>query len=154
MGFSDEGIKKMIIRFGSLGDSLGTGVERYGDSVETRRHALNGLSKADAELFSKWGGKLGTIGNVAQLVSARIDWFDGGDTRNQDLGEAVGGVGGSWLGGMAAGAVVGSVAGPFTAAGAAIIGGLLGGFAGADIGGGIGGIFDPKLPVGPGGGTW
>ncbi len=79
MGFSDEGIMKMIIRFGSLGDSLGTGVERYGDSVETRRHALNGLSKADAELFSKWGGKLGTIGNVAQLVIARIDWFDGGE---------------------------------------------------------------------------
>jgi hypothetical protein len=155
VGFSDEGIKKMLTGLGSFGDSVGTGIGRYGDSVETGRHALDGLSKADAELFSKWGGRLGTVGNVAQLVSAGIDWFDGGEHRNEDLGKAVGGVGGSMLGGMGTGAAVGSVAGPFTAAAAAIIGGLLGGFAGSDIGGGIGGMFDPKLATtGGGGGSW
>lgn len=156
MGFSDDGIKKVLTGFGSFADSVGTGVGQYGDSVETGRHAPNGLSKADAQAFSKWGGRLGTVGNVAQLVSAGIDWFDGGDTRNEDLGKAVGGVGGSWLGGMATGAAVGSFAGPLTAAGAAVIGGLIGGFAGSDIGGDIGGLFDPKLPVSGvgGGGSW
>ncbi len=120
MGFSDDGIRKMLTGLGSFGNSVGTGVERYGDSVETGRHALNGLSAADAELFSKWGGRLGWAGNAAQLVSAGFDWFDGGDTRNEDLGKALGGVGGSWLGGAGAGATVGS----------------------------FGGLFDPKLPVG------
>lgn len=152
MGFSDDGIKKMLTGLGSFGNSVGTGVEQYGNSVETGRHALNGLSAADAELFSKWGKRLGAVGNVAQLVSAGFDWFDGGDTRNEDLGKALGGVGGSWLGGAGAGAAVGSFGGPFTAAAAAIIGGLVGGFAGSDIGGDIGGLFDPKLPVGAGGG--
>ncbi|MDX1883507.1 hypothetical protein [Mycolicibacterium sp. 120270] len=148
MGFSDEGIKKLMQGTGSLVNSVGTGVGQYGDSVETGRHALNGLSKPDADLLSKWGGRVGWAGNAVVLAVAADNWLDGGDTRNEELGEAIGGVGGGWLGGMGAGAAVGSFAGPFTAAAAAVIGGLLGGFAGADIGGGIGGLFDPKVPVG------
>jgi hypothetical protein len=157
LGFSSDGIKKLMQGVGSLSDSVGTGVKQYGDSVETGRHALNGLSKADAELFAKWGGRVGWAGNGIQLAVAISDWLDGGAERNQELGEAVGGVGGSILGGMGAGAAVGSFGGPLTAAGAAVIGGLLGGFAGSDIGGDIGGLFDPKLPIGPGaggGGSW
>ncbi|RDH77214.1 hypothetical protein DVS77_17515 [Mycolicibacterium moriokaense] len=152
MGFSDDGITKIMLGGGSLSNSIGTGVERYGDSVETGKHALAGLSKADAELFSKWGGRVGWVGNGVQFAVAISDFLDGGDTRYEDLGKAVGGIGGGWLGGMGAGAAVGSFGGPLTAAGAAIIGGLLGGFAGSDIGGDIGGLFDPKLPLGAGGG--
>jgi len=158
MGFSEEGIKKMMQGVGSLSDSIGTGVVRYGDSVETGRHALNGLSKADAELFSKWGGRVGWAGNAVQFALAVDDYLDGGAERNREMGEALGGLGGSGLGGAGAGAAVGSFGGPFTAAAAAVIGGLLGGFAGSDIGGDIGGLLDPQLPIGSGssggGGSW
>ena len=58
----------------TVSDSVGTGVEQYGDSVETGRHALAGLSKADAELFSKWGNRVGWAGNIAQLVIAGIEY--------------------------------------------------------------------------------
>ncbi len=157
LGVSDDGIRKLVTGMGSLSDSIGTGVDQYGKSVETGEHALNGLSKVDAELLSKWGGRVGWAGNLAQLAVALNEWSNGGMNRNEELGEAVGGVGGSILGGMASGAAVGSVAGPYTAAAAAIIGGLLGGFAGSDLGGGIGSIFDPKLTSstgGGGGGSW
>jgi hypothetical protein len=158
MGFSEEGIKKMMQGVGSLSDSIGTGVGRYGDSVETGRHALNGLSKADAELFSKWGGRVGWAGNAVQFALAVDDYLDGGAERNREMGQALGGLGGSFLGGAGAGAAVGSFGGPFTAAAAAVIGGLLGGFAGSDIGGDIGGLLDPQLPIGSGssggGGSW
>ena len=160
MGFSDDGVKRMLTGLGSLSDSVGTGTEWYGDAAEeTGRHALDEfghLSAADAEIFTKWGGRLGAVGNIAQLVSAGIDFADGGDTKYQDLGSALGGLGGGWMGGAAAGAGVGSVGGPFTAAGAAIIGGVLGGLAGAEVGGAVGSNFDPKLPLGAGGGggTW
>ncbi len=157
MGFSDEGIKKLMQGSGSLADSIGTGVKQYGDSVETGRHALDGLSRADAELFSKWGGRVGWAGNGVQFALAVDTWLDGGAERNEELGEAVGGIGGSMLGGAGAGAAVGSFGGPFTAAAAAIIGGLLGGFAGSDIGGDVGGLFDPQLPISSGsggGGSW
>ncbi|MDT5096568.1 MAG: hypothetical protein QOC76_305 [Mycobacterium sp.] len=156
MGFSDDGIKKMLTGLGSLSDSIGTGTERYGDAAEeSGKRALGQfghLSPADAEVFTKWGGRLGTIGNIAQLVSAGIDFIDGGDSKYQDLGSALGGLGGGWMGGMAAGATVGSVGGPFTAAAAAVIGGVLGGLAGSEVGGAVGSNFDPKLPLGAGGG--
>ena len=155
LGVSDDGIGKLISGMGSLSDSIGTGVDQYGKSVETGEHALNGLSKVDAELLSKWGGRVGWAGNIAQLAVALNEWSNGGMNRNEELGEAVGGVGGSILGGMASGAAVGSFAGPYTAAAAAIIGGLLGGFAGSDLGGGIGAIFDPKVAsAGGGGSSW
>ena len=155
LGVSDDGIGKLISGMGSLSDSIGTGVGQYGKSVETGEHALNGLSKVDAELLSKWGGRVGWAGNIAQLAVALNEWSAGGANRNEELGEAVGGVGGSILGGMASGAAVGSYAGPYTAAAAAVIGGLIGGFAGSDIGGGVGSLFDPKLTsAGGGGGSW
>ena len=155
MGLSDEGIKTVIKGLGSLSDSVGTGVEQYGKSVETGKHALNGLSKADAELFTKWGGRIGAAGNVAQLLIALSENSGNSWNPNEELGESVGGIGGSVLGGMAAGAAVGSFGGPFTAAGAAVIGGLLGGFAGSDIGGAVGSQFDPKrFGLGGGGGSW
>jgi hypothetical protein len=155
MGLSDTGVLTVLKGLGSLSDSIGTGVGQYGDSVETGRHALNGLSKADAELFSKWGGRVGWAGNIAQLVIAGLEYPDNDWNPNEELGKSTGGVLGSVLGGMGAGAAVGSFGGPFTAAGAAVIGGLLGGFAGSDIGGGIGGMFDPKRITGSGGGgSW
>jgi len=87
--------------------------------VPTGRHALDGLSTADAELLSKAGFKISTVGNVVQLGVAGWEWWasDAHD-RHEQLGEATGSVGGSILGGAAAGAAVGSVAGPLTAAGA------------------------------------
>jgi hypothetical protein len=152
---SEEGIGKLISGMGSLSDSIGTGVGQYGKSVETGEHALAGLSKVDAELLSKWGGRVGWAGNLAQLAVALNEWSAGGMNHNEELGEAVGGVGGSVLGGMATGAAVGSYGGPYTAAAAAVIGGLLGGFAGSDLGGRFGKLFDPKLySVGGGGGSW
>jgi hypothetical protein len=155
MGLSDQGVMTVIKGLGSLSDSIGTGVEQYGTSKETGRHALAGLSKADAELFTKWGSRVGWAGNIAQLVVAGIEYPNNDWNPNEELGKATGGVLGSALGGMGAGAAVGSFGGPFTAAGAAVIGGLLGGFAGADIGGGIGAQFDPYRPVpGGGGGSW
>jgi hypothetical protein len=156
LGMSHDGALTVIKGLASLSDSVGTGVGQYGDSVETGRHALNGLSKADAELFSKWGGRLGQAGNVAQLVIALTEFGDNSWNPNEEFGKSVGGVAGSVLGGMGAGAAVGSFGGPFTAAGAAIIGGLLGGFAGSDIGGGLGGLADPNrysgVSTGAGGG--
>ena len=123
---------------------------------ETGKHALAGLSKADAELFTKWGGRVGWVGNIAQLVIAGIEYPDNNWNPNEELGKATGGVLGSALGGMAAGAAVGSFGGPFTAAGAAVIGGILGGFAGSDIGGDIGSMFDVNryggVSTGAGGG--
>ena len=143
MGLSDAGVMTVLKGLGSLSDSIGTGVEQYGTSKETGKHALAGLSKADAELFTKWGGRVGWVGNIAQLVIAGIEYPDNDWNPNEELGKATGGVLGSVLGGMGAGAAVGSFGGPFTAAGAAIIGGLLGGFAGSDIGGGIGSQLRP-----------
>ena len=155
VGVSEEGIGKLISGMGSLSDSIGTGVGQYGKSVETGDHALAGLSKVDAELLSKWGGRVGWAGNLAQLAVALNEWSAGGMNRNEELGEAVGGVGGSVLGGMATGAAVGSYGGPYTAAAAAVIGGLVGGFAGSDLGGRFGKLFDPKLTsAGGGGGSW
>ena len=156
MGLSDAGVMTVLKGLGSLSDSIGTGVEQYGTSKETGRHALAGLSKADAELFTKWGSRAGWVGNIAQLVIAGIEYPDNNWNPNEELGKATGGVLGSALGGMAAGAAVGSFGGPFTAAGAAVIGGILGGFAGSDIGGDIGGMFDPQryggVSTGAGGG--
>ena len=155
MGLSDQGVLTVIKGLGSLSDSIGTGVEQYGDSKETGKHALAGLSKADAELFSKWGNRVGWAGNIAQLVVAGIEYPNNDWNPNEELGKATGGVFGSMLGGAGAGAAVGSFGGPFTAAGAAVIGGLLGGFAGSDIGGGLGSIFDPqRYGSGGGGGSW
>ena len=154
MGVSDQGVTTVIKGLSSLGSSIGTGVEQYGNSVETGRHALNGLSKADAAALARWG-KLGHIGNIAQLVIAGIEYPSNDWNPNEELGKAGGGVLGSILGGAGAGAAVGSFGGPFTAAGAAIIGGLLGGFAGSDIGGGLGSMFDPqRYGSGGGGGSW
>jgi hypothetical protein len=161
-GMSHDGAITVIKGLASLSDSVGTGVGQYGDSVETGRHALDGLSKADAELFSKWGGRLGYVGNVAQLVLAMSEYGDNTWNPNEEFGKSVGGVAGSVLGGMGTGAAVGSFGGPFTAAAAAVIGGLLGGFAGSDIGGGIGAMFDPQRYTGTatgaggggGGGSW
>jgi hypothetical protein len=152
MGMSHEGAVTVIKGLASLSDSIGTGVGQYGDSVETGRHALDGLSKADAELFSKWGGRLGQAGNVAQLVIALAEYGDNPWNPNEEFGKSVGGVTGSIFGGMGTGAAVGSFGGPLTAAGAAIIGGLLGGFAGSDIGGFFGSLADPSR-YGPGGGA-
>ena len=155
MGLSEQGVMTVIKGLGSLSDSIGTGVEQYGTSKETGKHALAGLSKADAELFTKWGSRVGLAGNIAQLVIAGIEYPNNDWNPNEELGKATGGVLGSVLGGMGAGAAVGSFGGPFTAAGAAIIGGLLGGFAGSDIGGGIGANFDPqRVSPGGGGGSW
>ena len=155
MGLSDQGVLTMIKGLGSLSDSIGTGVEQYGTSKETGRHALAGLSKADAELLTKWGSRVGWAGNIAQLAIAGIEYPDNDWNPNEELGKAGGGVLGSVFGGMGAGAAVGSFGGPFTAAGAAVIGGLLGGFAGSDIGGGIGSMFDPqRYGSGGGGGSW
>jgi len=79
--------------------------------VETGEHALAGLSKVDAELLAEWGGRVGWAGNLAQLAVALNEWSAGGMNRNEELGEAVGGVGGSVLGGMATGAAVGLLRG-------------------------------------------
>ncbi|WP_123027019.1 putative alpha/beta hydrolase [Mycolicibacterium stellerae] len=154
-GMTHDGAITVIKGLASLSDSIGTGVGQYGDSVETGRHALDGLSKADAELFSKWGGRLGNVGNVAQLVLAMTEFDNNTWNPNEEFGEGVGGVVGSVLAGMGSGAAVGSFGGPYTAAAAAIIGGLLGGFAGSDIGGGLGSLADPSryLPGG-GAGSW
>ena len=156
MGLSDAGVMTVLKGLGSLSDSIGTGVEQYGTSKETGKHALAGLSKADAELFTKRGGRVGWVGNIAQLVIAGIEYPDNNWNPNEELGKASGGVLGSALGGMAAGAAVGSFGGPFTAAGAAVIGGILGGFAGSDIGGDIGSMFDVNryggVSTGAGGG--
>ena len=73
MGLSEQGVMTVIKGLGSLSDSIGTGVEQYGTSKETGKHALAGLSKADAELFTKWGSRVGWAGNIAQLVIAGID---------------------------------------------------------------------------------
>lgn len=154
MGVSDSGVTTVIKGLSSLGSSIGTGVEQYGNSVETGRHALNGLSQADAAALARWG-KLGHIGNIAQLVIAGIEYPNNDWNPNEELGKAGGGVLGSILGGAGTGAAVGSFAGPFTAAGAAIIGGILGGFAGSDIGGGVGSMFDtPRYSPGGGAGSW
>lgn len=152
-GISEKGIAGIVKSLSTGADMVGTGFERYGESVPTGRHTLEGLSKADAELLSKAGFKLSAVGNVVQLGFAGWEWWhsDSHD-RNEKLGEATGSVGGSILGGAAAGAAVGSVAGPISAAGAAVVGGLLGGFAGGDIGGDIGGLFDAPLTNGSGGG--
>ncbi len=153
-GVSDAGVMTVMKGLASFTDSVGTGVGQYGESVETGKHALNGLSKADAAALARWG-KLGTVANVAQLAIAAIEYPDNDWNPNEELGKAGGGVLGSVLGGMGTGAAVGSVAGPFTAAGAAVIGGLLGGFAGADLGGRFGSTFDPqRYGSGGGGGSW
>jgi hypothetical protein len=155
MGLSDAGVMTVLKGLASLSDSVGTGVEQYGDSVETGRHALDGLSKADAELFTKWGSRVGWVGNVATLVIAGIEYPDNDWNPNEELGKATGGVLGSALGGMATGAAVGSFAGPLTAAGAAVIGGVLGGFAGSDIGGYLLGKLDVnRYSPGGGVGSW
>jgi hypothetical protein len=39
LGVSDDGIGKLITGMGSLSDSIGTGVDQYGKSVETGEHA-------------------------------------------------------------------------------------------------------------------
>ena len=88
----------VIKGLGSLSDSIGTGVEQYGTSKETGRHALDGLSKADAELFTKWGNRVGWAGNIAQLVIAGIEYPDNDWNPNEELGKATGGVLGSVLG--------------------------------------------------------
>ena len=72
MGLSEQGVMTVIKGLGSLSDSIGTGVEQYGTSKETGKHALAGLSRADAELFTKWGSRVGWAGNIAQLVIAGI----------------------------------------------------------------------------------
>ena len=59
--------------------------------METGEHALNGLSKADAAHFAKWG-RLGTVGNIAQLVIAGIEYPDNDWNPNEELGKATGGV--------------------------------------------------------------
>jgi hypothetical protein len=152
---SHEGAVKVIKGLASLSDGVGTGVGQYGDSVGTGRHALDGLSKADAELFSKWGTRVGNAGNVAQLVLAMTEFDNNAWNPNEEFGEGVGGVLGSVYGGMGTGAAVGSFAGPYTAAAAAIIGGLLGGFAGSGIGGALGSLADPsRYSPGGGAGTW
>lgn len=154
MGVSDQGVWTVMKGLTSLTDSVSTGVGQYGESVETGRHALNGLSQADAAALAKWG-KLGYVANAAQFAMALVEYQDNTWNPNEELGEATGGILGSMMAGSATGAAVGSFAGPFTAAGAAIIGGLLGGFAGSDIGGGIGSMFDPqRVGVGGGGGSW
>lgn len=99
MGMSHEGAITVIKGLASLSDSVGTGVGQYGDSVETGRHALNGLSKADAELFSKWGGRLGQAGNVAQLVLALTEYGDNNWNPNEEFGKSVGGFAGGDIGG-------------------------------------------------------
>ncbi len=73
MGLSEQGVITVIKGLGSLSDSIGTGVEQYGTSKETGKHALAGLSKADAEPFTKWGSRVGWAGNIAQLIIAGID---------------------------------------------------------------------------------
>jgi hypothetical protein len=154
MGVSGPGAMAVMKGLASLSDSVGTGVGQYGKSVETGQHALNGLSKADAAAIAKWG-RLGTVGNIAQLVIAGIEYPGNDWNPNEELGKAGGGVLGSVLAGAGSGAAVGSVAGPFTAAGAAVIGGLLGGFAGSDIGGSFGSLFDPqRYSPGGGAGSW
>jgi hypothetical protein len=154
LGLSDAGVAQVIKNLGSGADLLGGGMEQYGESVPTGKHALDGLSKADAALLEKWGGRIAKIGSIAQLAVAGVEWWGGGENRNEELGAAAGSVGGGFLGGAACGAAVGSVAGPFTAAGAAILGGIIGAVAGEEIGGGIGGIFDPPLTTGAGGKSW
>jgi hypothetical protein len=150
MGLSEAGVKQVLKNLGGFADQVGGGVKQYGDSVETGRHALAGLSKADAELFSKWGGRISKVGNIIQFAVAFDDWMNGGS--NENFGKGTGSIVGSILGGAGTGAAVGSFAGPFTAAGAAVIGGIVGGFAGEDIGGDIGRIFDQPLSAGAGGG--
>ncbi|MEO3758720.1 hypothetical protein ABGB19_10610 [Mycobacterium sp. B14F4] len=154
-GISETGIADVLRDIAAGANTTGTGLERYGESVPTGKHALDGLSKADAELLSKAGFKLSTLGNVVQLGTAGWEWwYSEADDRHERLGEAAGSVGGSIVGGAAAGAAVGTVAGPLTAAGAAIVGGFLGGLGGGDIGGGLGGLFDKPFASGSGGKSW
>ena len=146
----------MIKGLASLSDSIGTGVGQYGESMETGRHALAGLSKADAATLRRNGATESARSATSRSSSSRASSIPNNDWNpNEELGKATGGVFGSMLGGAGAGAAVGSFGGPFTAAGAAVIGGLLGGFAGSDIGGGLGSMFDPqRYGSGGGGGSW
>jgi len=152
-GLSPVGADQVLKNVASGADMVGTGVQRYGDSVPTGQHAQNGLSKADAALVSKFGGGVAAAANVAQLAIAINDYQLGGDNKNAELGGAVGSVGGSLVGSIAAGAAVGSFGGPVTAAAGAVIGGVMGGFAGGYVGGGIGGLLDPQLTA-SGGKAW
>ena len=91
MGLSDAGVMTVLKGLGSLSDSIGTGVEQYGTSKETGKHALAGLSKADAELFTKWGSRAGWVGNIAQLVIAGTEYPDNNwnPTKNSERPPAV-----------------------------------------------------------------
>lgn len=57
LGVSEDGIRELITGMGSLSDSIGTGVDQYAKSVETGEHALNGLSKVDADSSRSGAGE-------------------------------------------------------------------------------------------------
>ncbi|WP_099023664.1 putative alpha/beta hydrolase [Mycolicibacterium palauense] len=152
-GVSEEGAKQYISGLIGGASPWLAGTEAYAGSIPQGKHALpvDLLSAADAKTIQKIAGRAGNIGNLVQLTMASYDWYQGGEGRNEDLGNAVGSVLGGAGAAWGAAAVAGSVTGPWTTAAIVVAASLIGGEAGGSLGGGVGSMFDVKPSAG---GSW
>ncbi len=125
----------------TYGGAAGSGIEVYGDTASTGRHAIGALSAADAEALSTIGKRMGAVGAAVEIVMAGRA-LEAGAPMGQTVGETAGSIGGGYLAGVGAWALAGSAIGPEGAVAAAIVGSIVLGWGGGKLGGWVGSQFD------------
>ncbi|MGY4710758.1 putative alpha/beta hydrolase [Mycolicibacterium sp. CBM1] len=125
----------------TYGGAAASGIEVYGDTASTGRHAVGALSGADAEALTTIGKRMGAVGAAIEIVMAGRALEDGAPM-GQTIGETAGSIGGGYLAGVGAWALAGSAIGPEGAAAAAVVGAIVIGFGGGKFGGWVGSQFD------------
>jgi hypothetical protein len=125
----------------TYGGAAGSGIEVYGDTASTGRHAMGALSTADAEALSTIGKRMGAVGAAIEIVMAGRALEDGAPI-GQTVGETAGSIGGGYLAGVGAWALAGSAIGPEGAVAAAVVGSIVLGWGGGKFGGWVGSQFD------------
>ena len=123
------------------GGPVSSAIEVYGETVSTGRHAIGGLSAADAEALSTIGKRMGAAGTALDIVMCGKALQDGAPM-GRTIGETAGSIGGGYLAGVGAWARAGTAVGPEGAAATALVGAVVLGFSGEKAGGWIGSSFD------------
>jgi hypothetical protein len=120
---------------GAAGNVFGSGkdaVREFVDRLPTGRHWQPGVAftEADIEALSKFGGRLGAVGNVVDLGTGMYDVIYNDASLVDVAVKTGGGMAGAWALAPAGGYVGGAIGGPP----GAFVGALLFGTAGAIVG--------------------
>ncbi|MCI4673646.1 hypothetical protein [Candidatus Mycolicibacterium alkanivorans] len=125
----------------TYGGPVSSAIEVYGETVSTGRHAIGGLSPADAEALSTIGKRMGAAGTALDVVMCGKALEDGAPV-GRTIGETAGSIGGGSLATLGAWALVGSPFGPEGAAATALVGAVVLSFGGQKLGGWVGARLD------------